>query len=390
VTANSEQTARTVGAAAPASTLPTAFAEESLLIGSYTGDQGTATGIGVLSVSPAGVNFSGVAAQLDSPSFLAPHPALPVVYAVEESTARVRAYRLPVTTADPASGQRKTTSLEPLGEPWPAGAAACHASVSPDGAVLIVSCWGDGQVIAYRLDSEGRITQRTTAEPATDPYSATGDLPTPPGIPRVSRAHCSVFLNDGRILTSDLGFDTVRIWHRGENDELHLDQELPLGQNAGPRHLAVHPSGSVLVVTEYSIEVVIVAAAEDGQFEIRDRTPATLSGAQSGDAAAEISLGVNARLAYVSVRGSDLIGVLAVAADGESSVAVSEFSCGGTWPRHHLVHNESLLVANQISNTVASFRLDPVTGLPAAAPTETSVPSPTCILALPVHATATN
>lgn len=345
----------------------------SFLIGAYTGEQGEATGIGILTTADDGHTVSGVAARFDSPSFLTQHPTLPVVYAVGEDIERVAAFRLV------ASGSNQPPTLEPLGESWAAGEAVCHASVSPDGAILIATCWGDGQVVAYALDTEGAIVGRTVAQPAVDPYSATAELPTPPGIPRISRAHCSLFLPDGRILTSDLGYDTVRIWHR-DGAALVLDQELALGQNTGPRHLALHPSGSVLVVTEYSIEVVIVAADESGRYSIVHRTPATPSGAEPDDAAAEISLDGTARFAYVTVRSSDRVGVLAVDPSGRSAVAVHEFACGGSWPRHHLLHDGALLVANQLSSSIAVFPLDPHSGLPAADPAVIATPSPTCIL----------
>ena len=104
------------------------------------------------------------------------------------------------------------------------------------------------------------IVSRQSAAPATDPYaSAFADAARP------SRAHATARLADGRILTTDLGHDILRVWHVQAGTGLVLDQELPLGVGVGPRHLAVHPSGHVYVVTEYSIEVLVIGQNSSGR-----------------------------------------------------------------------------------------------------------------------------
>ncbi|WP_457972810.1 lactonase family protein [Arthrobacter sp. D1-17] len=115
--------------------------------GSYTSDSGGhGAGIGAISATPDGtLIWRGTAVKADSPSFLAVHPSLPLVYAVGESTQSVQAYR-----------RRGEYGLEAIGEPWPAGEAACHVAVSPEGKFLIVACWGDGQVLLFELDADGR------------------------------------------------------------------------------------------------------------------------------------------------------------------------------------------------------------------------------------------
>ena len=70
-------------------------AHDLIWTGSYTADSGgSGTGIGAVAAAADGtLRWLGVAAAADSPSFLAVHPSLPVVYAVAEQARTVRAYR---------------------------------------------------------------------------------------------------------------------------------------------------------------------------------------------------------------------------------------------------------------------------------------------------------
>ena len=76
---------------------PMTSAEQQTLIwtGTYTADGGgRAEGIGALSAHPDGtLEWQGTAAESDSPSFVAVHPVLPVVYAVAEQRQKVRSFR---------------------------------------------------------------------------------------------------------------------------------------------------------------------------------------------------------------------------------------------------------------------------------------------------------
>ncbi|MCU1515691.1 MAG: 3-carboxymuconate cyclase, partial [Pseudarthrobacter sp.] len=224
--------------------------------GTYTPDGGGhAAGIGAIAAGKDGtLEWLGTAVETDSPSFIAVHPTLPVVYAVAEERRMVRAFR--------RSGD---FGLEPFGNSQAAGAATCHVAVDPAGRFLMATCWGDGQVLLYELDHDGGITGRFPAAPSVDPH---GSLD--PVQPRQSRAHASLMLADGRVMTTDLGHDTLRIWSYEPGVGLVPDHEVALPFGSGPRHLVQHRSGSVFVVSEYSIEVFVVKE-EAGNFELIHR-----------------------------------------------------------------------------------------------------------------------
>lgn len=334
-----------------ASALPTF----ELWVGSYTADaDGAGAGIGTLHVASGLPEFTGTAAVAPSPSFLARHPSLPLVYAVGEAAQTVGAFRVV------GAGR-----LEAVGEPWAAGSAACHVALDPAGRFLVVCCWGDGQVLLYELDAAGGITNRLAAPAAADPHARAHEVPlSPAAAGRPSRAHAALMLADGRVATTDLGHDLLRVWRSEPGVGLVADHEVVLPFGCGPRHLVQHASGRILVVGEVSVDVLVLAEGSDARFAIESVTPALRSGAHPGDTASEVSLDAAGRFVHVSVRGADRIATLAVHDDGARLETLADVPCGGSFPRHHLQRGRLLLVANQGSNTVTAHRLDARTGVP--------------------------
>jgi 6-phosphogluconolactonase len=398
-------------------------------LGGYGADgDGSATGIGTLLAGEAdaalaggALAFGGEVAPASSPSWLAQHPSLDVVYATLEHAGTVAAFR----RADEAA-------FAPLGAPVEAGAAVCHAVVAPDGSSLLASCWGDGRVVRMALDAAGRPSSPTLGAAAADPYAgrvdpyaepyaisgmesttaamdaelaaaarslraAAGDEfahlvpgydevepvaePEPEASAadaRVSRAHSAVFLDDGRIATTDLGFDLVRIW-RPTATGVRLDAEVVLPRGTGPRHMVLHPSGHLHVLAEHSREVFTLGRDRENRWRLLAGTPATLL-PTDGDAAAELARSHDGEFLYAGLRGSNTIATLRVRGAGERLEPVALTDAGVDGPRHHLVVRDTLLVAGQLSNDVVSMTLDLRTGVPGRVRSRTEAPAPTRIL----------
>jgi len=356
-------------------------------VGGYGDDmEGDAEGIGVLEADggPRTLRHRGVAAEVASPSWLAQHPGLDVVYAALEGAGAVQAFA--------RSGE---SSLRPLGPPVAAGEAVCHVAVSPDGRMLIASCYGDGKVIRYGIADDGRLVPAVPDKAAalraalfgiehedaeTDAAAASDPYPTPTGEePRASHAHEAVFLPDGRIATTDLGFDLVRIW-RASGAGLSPDHEVVLPRGTGPRHMVMHPSGHLHVVTEYSCEVFTLASARDGRWGLASATTASPIAQVGFDSPAELAMSRDGRTLYTALRGSNTISALRVKGSGEALEPFALAESGVDWPRHHLVHEGVLLVAGQRSGTVSAIDLDERTGTPRDVRHTTAAPTPTMIL----------
>ncbi|KQR88463.1 lactonase family protein [Microbacterium sp. Leaf179] len=392
-------------------------------VGAYAADSGAAEGIGIAQAGdadsvwasgPLGTAATAVAAP-GSPSWIAAHHTQGLLYAALESDGTVQAYR--------RTGE---TRLSPLGAPIEAGSAVCHVAVSPDATHLVASCWGDGRVVRIDLDAAGRPSRPTIAAEAADPYDdsqpegsiSTGarvsgtvvpDLaeaaralrdvvgeefshlvPAYDAVPetdaeseeaaagaRVSRAHQAIFLSGGLVATTDMGLDLVRFW-RSSGAGLRLVHEVALPKGSGPRHGLWHPSGHLYVVTELSREVFVLAADVTGRWRTVSGQP--LLGTLDTDTAAELCSGRDGSTLYAGVRGSDTIGVLSVRGAGETLQLTALADAGTHWPRHHVVVNDTLLVAGQLAHEIVSLPLDARTGIPGRVRHRTASPSPTRLL----------
>jgi len=386
-----------------------------LLLGGYTADMGgDATGIGLVHAGePDGPTADGqlslrtevVAAS--SPSWLARHPRLDVVYAALEFRGEVQAYR-----------RTGPDAWMPLGRPVAAGEAVCHVAVAPDGASLVASCWSDGRVVRMSIDDAGVPSAPVIAPAAVDPYGpvasaepaaddldlaaaaralreAAGpefahlvpgsDAPAAPHpgpdqdaeAARPSRSHHARHLPGGLIVTTDMGLDLVRFW-RDSPRGLRLIQQVALPLGSGPRHTLWHPSGHLYVLTELSREVFVLGADRAGEWRMLSATG--LLGSLDDDTAAEIAMTPDGETVYAGVRGSNTLGVLRVRGTGDRLEQLALVDAGVDWPRHHVVVRDTLLVAGQLSGEVVSMTRDPRTGVPGRVRHRVAAPSPTCIL----------
>lgn len=347
--------------------------------------EGSADGIGMLAgdeTAATALSYRGAVTETPSPSWLAQHPTLDVVYAALEGDAAVQAF-----------ARTGESALTPLGAPVEAGQYVCHLAVAPSGRYLIASCYGDGRVVRIGIDDAGRLvpdaahkaaelraallgepqddTPAGTGVAATDPYGAEGV--------RESHAHAAAFLPDGRIATTDLGFDLVRIW-RPTAGGLVLDHEVVLPKGTGPRHMVVHPSGHLHVVTEYSCEVFTLAAGRDGTWSVVSSVLSSPIAEVGVDFGAELVRTRDGQFLYTALRGSNTIAALRVRGGGESLESIALADSGVDWPRHHLVHEGKLLVAGQRSDTISLLDLDERTGVPLGIRHQAPVPTPTHFL----------
>jgi 6-phosphogluconolactonase (cycloisomerase 2 family) len=333
--------------------MPSAF-----WIGTYTGAAGNGRGIYRADRSPDGTLAPPVlAAEADNPSYLAARGS--ALYAVrEQDPGAVLAFAV--------DGDR----LRPTGSATVA-AAPCHLAAG-DG-VVVAASYGTGEVSAHPLTGDGRLD----GSASTVPGHGSG--------PRADRqegphAHAVAFAPDGTVLSTDLGADLLRA-HRVEGGVLRPVADVPLPAGCGPRHLVVHPDGTVLVLTELAPTIVALTPGADyADLRIRAETPATAAATDDGSSGAAIRLGAGGRVVYTSTRGADVITTHEVR-DGTLR-PVADTPCGGTWPRDFCVDGTWLHVANERSDAVATFRLDPATGVPEQVGSR-PVPSPVCIVAAP-------
>ncbi len=340
---------------------------ELLFLGCYTADAGgRGEGIAAVRRDPrtGALDPVGVVASTPSPSFLARHPRLPVLYAVNElDDGTVGAWSVD------GPGRLTALAVRSTGGGFP-----CHLAVTPDGRHLISANYGSGSVAVHPLDPAGVPGERS------DLLTHDGRGPDPH---RQEGPHAHMVSPDPHrpeVLAVDLGTDRV---HRHRLDPVagRLVPQPPavrLAPGAGPRHLVRHPDGRTLfVVTELAGTVdAYVPDPADGRLRGTARVPSsTRAGARQPS---EIAVRPDGRFLYVANRGPDTVAVFAL--DGGRPRPVAEVDTGGRWPRHFAVLGGHLYVANERSHTVTTFRLDPRTGVPVPDGVPLAQGSPTCVL----------
>ncbi|MGC5020519.1 lactonase family protein [Micromonospora sp. DT47] len=305
----------------------------------------------------------GTVAVTANPSFLTRHPALPVLYAVNElPEGEVSAF---------AVGERG--ELSPLGVRPTGGAEPCHLAVAPDGGHLFVANYGGGSVAVFPLDGRGVPGERT------DLVVHQGHGPDPE---RQEKAHTHMVSPDpgaGPLLAVDLGTDSV---YRYDLDAAsgRLVPRAPRVRTApgtGPRHLARHPDGRrCWLAGELDGTVTAYELTPEGVLHQRGRVDA--SGRAGHVQPSEITVGPDGRFLYVGIRGVGTVSVFTL--EGELPRLVEEVETGGEWPRHIVLTGEHLYVADERADMVRVFRVDPSSGVPTPVGEPVPVPSPTCVL----------
>lgn len=279
-------------------------------------------------------------ARVTSPTFLAAHPSLPVLYAAGELE---RGWLTAFLADGPA--------LAPLDERPSEGHSPCHVAVHPDGHLLAAANYGDGTATLYRLDERGAFT----GEPIVLRHEGSG-----PDAERQERSHAhQAVFHDGLLHIADLGTDEIR---RYRLDGTPLEP-ITLAPGTGPRHLAF--SGSRLFVAgELAATVTLI--------EGERRTVVRASRHEGENFPSHLQL--DGDLVYVANRGPNTIAVLRAA----DLSPVAEVPCGGDWPRHFAIDGARMYVANQRADTVSSFRLRD--GVPEPDGQSYGVDSPGCVL----------
>lgn len=326
-----------------------------LWVGTYTGEMGAGAGVYRVPLAPGGLPERAVlAADAASPSFLAVHPSGNVLYAVQEAEAGT------VTAFAVQEGSLRAVGSAAV------GSLPCHLSVQHGH--LVVADYGSGTIHAVPLTADGGF--------AGEALVASGHGSGPDaGRQEGPHAHMAAAAPDGHVLTTDLGADLVRSFTL-DGGTLRLAGETALPAGCGPRHLAVHPSGHVYVITELAATLLVLRPVGGyAALEVAGESPATASGGPAQCAAIKLGDG----FVYTSARGPDVVTAHRIGDGGAALEPVADVPSGGAWPRDLHVDGKTLYVANERGHTVTAFRIGD-DGVPAQEGPGLVVPSPVCVV----------
>jgi sugar lactone lactonase YvrE len=189
-------------------------------------------------------------------------------------------------------------------------------------------------------------------------------------------------------LAQDLGMDQITAYpyKASANPVLQTDKTIVLSSTpgAGPRHISFSKNGKLLYAIEELTGTVTVFQFEKGKVN-KLQTIATHPDDFKGQpGSADIHLSPDGKYLYVSNRGSENnIAKLEVLENGLlNTKSIHYFSTKGSKPRNFTISNDGkwLLVANQDTDNIVVFKIDPATGDLKDTGNQIKVSMPVCLV----------
>ena len=297
-----------------------------------------------------------------NPSFLAVDPAHHTLFAVNEdggNKGAVASFHI-----DAATGM-----LTFLSRVSSQGDGPAHVATDKTGKFAFVANYGGGTVAVLPIDAGGVLGQ------AIDVHDHGGGSANPHQMITAPSNAFAFVPNKGLNTVTQYAFSAT-------TGKLTGASKLDIGQNTGPRHLDFSPTAPYAYLIDENDSTMTALSYDAGKGSLTkiqslSTLPAGYSGSNTG---AEVQVAPSGKFVYGSNRGHDSIAVFSVAGDGKLTLVGNQATMGQT-PRHFQVEasGELLLVANQNSNNVVTFRVDAATGALTPTGKSASVSSPTYV-----------
>lgn len=312
----------------------------------------------------------GLAARSENPSFLAMSADKRYLLAVneisnEDGVGTVESFSI---TNDSLSFISRSTT---------GGAHPCFVNLNKSGYVLTANYTG-GNVGLLKLNNKGELSDPLDIQQHSG--KGTSERQQAP------HAHSAWFdTDDTTVISVDLG--TNELWFSQLDtiqNKLHPSDPFKLGiaAGAGPRHLVFHPNNKwIYVLNELNSTISLVLKTDRNQYK-RGLSFSCLPLAYTKtNTAADIHISSDGNFVYASNRGHNSIAIFRVNSHDGSLNLLAHESTRGIGPRNFSLSPDEnyLLVANQHSNNIVSFKRDKTTGLLDYVD-QTDAPSPVCIL----------
>ena len=316
------------------------------------------------------------AASGSNPTFIALHPRLPVLYAINDQKNESGGNEgvLSAFSIDPASG-----ALTPLNTLPAGGGPLCYIQVDPSGSSVAVASYHSGYVAAYSLAPDGQLNARTSFVK----HSGKG----PHSQQNAAHAHCIDFAPDGRFAYSaDLGADKIVPYRfDAPTGSLTLaDKPIDARPGSGPRHLAFHPGGRFVYAINELASTVTAYAFDSSTGALREiEIVDTLPGFTGRRWGAEIAVHPSGKFLYATNRADhESIALFTIDQTTGKLTFVAHAHDGIKHPRHFTIDPSGrwLLCANHDTDSVNIFSIDPASGRLTPTGQQIPVPSPVCIL----------
>jgi len=240
------------------------------------------------------------------------------------------------------------------------GAHPCFVNTNKSGYVLTANYTG-GNVGLLKLNKKGELSDLLDIQQHTG--KGTSERQEAP------HAHSAWFTTDDKtIISVDLG--TNELWLSQLDTSLNkfhaLDPyKLKMADGAGPRHLVFHPNNKwIYVLNELDCTVTVLHKTEKRQFKKGLSFSSLPQAFTEKNTAADIHISSDGKFVYASNRGHNSIAIYRVNSHDGSLKLLSHEATHGSGPRNFSLSPDEnyLLVANQHTNNIVSFKRDKMTG----------------------------
>ncbi|MCX2678584.1 lactonase family protein [Galbibacter sp. EGI 63066] len=256
------------------------------------------------------------------------------------------------------------------------GAHPCFVAVNEEGFVLTANYTG-GNVGLLQLEDNGSLSDLLDVHQ----HEGKGTHKRQDG-PHAHSVWLSPTEND--VVEVDLG--TNQLWFSTiDNKTKKLQPKevktLSMADGAGPRHMTFHPNRSRgYVFNELNSTITIVTIDDDENYTSETTVSTLPDNFTEENTGADIHISSDGKFLYASNRGHNSIAIFKVDENGSLSIVGYE-SGRGEGPRNFSLspNGDFLLVANQYTENIISFKRDVESGLLTYVD-EIKVPTPVCIL----------
>jgi 6-phosphogluconolactonase len=313
-----------------------------------------------------------LAAEIQSPSFLAYHPNGRFLYAVNETDkGSVTAFSI-----DGATGK-----LRQLNQVSSHGGGPCHLALDQTGKMLMVANYGTGSVSAFPVHSDGTLGEATAfiqhEGKSADPKRQQGP-----------HAHSVTVSPDNRfVVAADLGLDKLFVYRMDPAKASLTPNDPPYAQvkpGSGPRHFAFDAHRNRAYAINEMASTVIAFNFDPHRGALQEiQTISTLPTGFAGESTtAEIAIDAKGKFLYGSNRGHDSIAVFSIDQTSGKLALLETVPTGGKVPRNFGIDRTGhyLFAANQKADNIVIFRIDENTGRLKATGKVLQVPSPVCVI----------
>lgn len=252
----------------------------------------------------------------------------------------------------------------------------CYIEVDPHGRFTLTANYGSGNVALLPIERDGSL------RPAASVDQHTGKGPTASQMS--AHAHFIAYSDDGKfIYSNDLGTDRIYIY-RYDDNKLELTGMWTATPGSGPRHLAFHPFLNVA----YSINELngtidcLVRDTITGGLDHFQSVSAVPDSNSNDASSADIHVTPSGEFLYATNRGNyNNIAAFRIDTVTGRLHLIGFYSVKGETPRNFVIDPEGrfLLVANQNSDSIIVFSIDPETGVLKDTGIEVRVPTPVCL-----------